>query len=256
MLKEFLEYLSVQAVRAARPVIDEAAPEPDHVYRLNMPDGTSQLVEATPEPRGHRAMSLQPILNFAAKYSEEAAVWYYRHAVVCLTDDETRRDRITLALEQSEPLKKLQAIAGKPIDQREFLLLLRTTFARCLGRAGNLYAVLRAVKFQVNQAGHSNVGPGKASIGKTLEQEITGSADLPETIELDLPIFETGFPMLRGVVECALEADPATQKFSLIPLSGDIEREIAEAEAKIADLLVDGLKLVNAESVPVYYGSP
>ena len=252
MLKEFIDCISERAVKAAGPFVTPVAAEPEHVYLLN---GVRQIAE--PRPRDHKAMSLQTIVAFAMRDVDShdgnpPATWYSRSGVVLLLSDTTRRDRVTLALDYSPQLKRLQALEAqpKPFGQRELIFMLRTTFAHCLAPAGNILDVLRCVKWRSKAAADATVQHGKTSIGKTLEQELTGTGALPEYLTLDVPIFASGFPALRGNVELALEPDAATETFQLLPLPGSIETAIADAEARIGAELRAAL----GEGAAIYYG--
>lgn len=257
MLQELFEAIGHQAVKAAGLEITRI-PGCDHRLLLKQPDGTMGDLEVPPTPRHHRALDLSAITEFALWSSEQsrrATIWYCRHGVLCVLDDSTRRDTVRLDLTFSPQLLCLQGLEQyrKPMDQRATILLLRTTFAKCLGRAGDLIEIIRGVKFTNNQAGAAVVGHGKSSVGRSIEQEITGTKALPEYVTLEVPVFTAAWLQVKFPVELALEPDPATQTFTLIPLPGEIENAIAAAEALISMRLHDGL---DGAEVPVYYGVP
>jgi hypothetical protein len=140
---------------------------------------------------------------------------------------------------------------GRPsYKQADFVRLLRITFAGCLGPAGNLLEIVRKIQFRVNQAGRSEVQHGKASIGKSLEAELTGAGALPEEVVFQVPIFESGFQDLE-MVGCALEVDPQTETFQLIPYPRSIEEALSVAEERLGAELTASL-----EGVRVFHGVP
>lgn len=259
MLKELFDALTGQAVAANAVTVVRPDAEPDHVYYLFQQGKEPKKVEAAASPRRHRACDLQAVVAFAERCKDfGSVVWYCRTGVVCLTADEDRRDSVTLPLDLSPQMKAVQALEAikKAMGQAEIVFALRTTFKACLGRAGNLLEVLRRVNFSASSAGGGTVEHGKRSVGKSLESQITGAAALPEYVTLDVPIFATAFPGIRGTVECALEPYPETQTFQLLPLPGEVERAVAGGEKAVGELLAQQLAEAGADGVPVYYGQP
>lgn len=265
LTKDTFEAISKQAVEAAslKPVKVDA--EPAHVYWLrNAAGGGLQHIEADPAPRAHAALSLETICAFA-KSNKNSAVWYSRTGVVCLTDDTTRRDRVSLGLSYSAPLRRLQELeaTGSVIQHKQLIFMLRTTFANCLAQAGTLLDILRSIRWKNSADGSSTIAHGKASIGKQIEQSIEGLDAIPEYVTLSVPIFHSNVIARLFSVRCALEPDPATQSFQLIPLPREIELAIAGAEDAIQEELLQGLTVGVAETsdpsqlaAPLYYGTP
>ncbi len=254
MLKEFVDAIAAQAVEAKGGRFLKPAQEPAHVYYLVTPDGKVERVEGAPEPRRHAAGNLQAVIDLAKNLPEpgHAVVWYHRTGVVLVMDDSTRRDTVTLGLELSPQVLTLHAQEQRAtaFKHADFLKLLRVNFADCLHRTGNLMESLKKVNFQAGKVVDSSVGHGKASVGRSLESQVTGTAAIPEQIDLDVPVFSTR--QERCIVRCALEPDGATETFSLIPLPGQIEAGIRAAEERVGVILHADLKGV----APVYYGRP
>lgn len=258
MLAEFLKYLSEQAVKAAGPHVIKPPGGPAHMFGLQRPDGTVEWADAPPAPRDHKALDVGTVAAFAASAAAHKftpAVWYSRDGAACLTDDATRRDRVTMPLRASPQLAALMVLEAnpRPLNQRQAVLFLRVSLAGCLGRAGNLVEVLRKLKFRKDASGSSEISQGRASIGRSLTAELTGAESIPEEVTLDVPVF-TGQPW-RSTVACSLEADPATETFSLIPLAGAVEAAVREGEAKLMAALADALAAHECQ-VEIYYGTP
>jgi hypothetical protein len=254
MLAEFLAKIEnlfnkAQGVQVLKPE-GEAS---NRFYLHNHQSGQGEFHDIAAKPRQHAASDLTAVAEFA-KANEGAAVWYSRNKVVCVADDSTfRRNTITLTLQPSVQVQLLQRLETNQhaYPQKEFVKLLRTTFANNL--SGNLLEIVRRVKFRVDQSGESVVAHGKASIGKSVEAELTGAGVLPEYVAFNVPAFASGYQSLNHSVRCALEPDAATQTFQLIPIPGEVERVMCEAEAGIHDSL---LSLLDGKDVPVYYGVP
>lgn len=254
-LKDALEFLSEQAVRARQPEILKPPAEPDHIYLMQDSEGEWLRNEADPKPRNHIARDLSAIIDFAGRATEgePSAVWYSREKVVCVLDDSTRRDTVTLPLPYSPQLKALMGVERTAFDQKGIILFLRVTLKACLGQCPDLIETLRRVKFDNGMVIDSAVNHGRSSIGKEIRSEITGAKVIPEYVRLDVPIFESGFPQLRFPVEVAIDPDPSTAQFKLLPIPGEIERAIAAAEASIGEQLQNALSEAHAD---VLYGVP
>lgn len=251
MIEEALKYLtSLGEQKGARFVPN--SPNPEHIAILEKRDGTIDVVTALPEPRDHEAGNLTAIIQFASAM-DVPAVWYSRKAVVCLCDDETRRDRVTLKLELSPQVKQLMAFESSPrqLKQAELVLLLRTTFGACLAPAGEILAAVRVLKFTSSGSGQSAINHGSVSVGKSLKQEMAGEKPLPETISLEVPIFSNASLPWTARVQVAIDVDAPTETFKLIPLPLEIERAIAFGERKIHEALDEKMK-----NVAIFYGAP
>jgi hypothetical protein len=139
---------------------------------------------------------------------------------------------------------------SRPISQKDLIFLLRTVFKSCLGPAGDIIAVIRNMRAQMAQETGSELQHGKSSVGQKVRAEITGTAAIPEYVTFSVPVFESRF-LFSSNVECALEPDPATMTFRLVPVTGEIEKAIAAGELAICEALTE-----SAGETPVYFGHP
>jgi hypothetical protein len=225
--------------------------------------GNIELWRAKPGHRQHQARSLETIALFADRFASEAdetvgsAIWYSRDGVVCLIDDEDRRDRVTLKLDLSEQILKLVKLVERPwFEQRAFLTLLRTVFKGAFDQDHpNLIDQLRRIQSTQQSDGAAEIQRGKSSIGKAIRAEVTGVGDVPEYVVLRVPVFHQRIGVSSFPVECCLELDETALpvKFQLLPLPGMIERAITDAEQQLQELLHRSL---DGDQVPLYYGTP
>jgi hypothetical protein len=263
VLTEALAYLFDQGAASKNAQVLRPEAEPKHVYAVVDPDGTLEWRDATPAPRDHKAGSLQPVVDFAltslgTDYS--AAVWYSRNGVVCLINDYQRRDRVSFAFNLSPQVNLLLELQKSRAwySQKDFIRLLKVDLAGCLALAGNLLDVVRAVKFVNNAAGETVVAHGKTSVGRSIQQEVTGAGALPEYVTVDVPAFAQATVPYRSQVKCSLDVDPANATFQLTPLPGDVEKAVADCEKKlgshIGEMLGNGGDKDGA--VGVYFGKP
>lgn len=255
MLAELFKAIGEQALHAATPKAFHPDAEPKHVYWLG-----SERHEADPSPRDHKAADLETFGHWLTEHAPpdgdaseaHCCLWYDRTGVVLLVHEPTRRDRVTLALSPSPQMLALEQLErGKAgLTQAEILKLLRTTFADCMAPAGDLLGLLKSIKFKSLTDGHSKTDQGKRSVGKTIEQEISGLAPIPEEVALLVPVFaQASLQIIRATVRLYLDADPATERFALYPLAGELELAYGHGEQQLGDRLAD---VVGA--VPCYRG--
>lgn len=257
MLKEFLEYIGQQAVKAAVPIQVNPAGEPPHIYYLRNEDGALERHEAEPAPRSHRVVDVGTLTDFAAHLPKEAkpVIWYYRTGLVLIVDDTTRRDRVVMPLEFSPQLLLLQSLEKSPqwYSQAAFISMLRVKLPRCLGNHPSLIPSLRKIKYRTTAEGGSEIIQAKASVGKSLSAELSGAEPIPDELMLNVLVFN-GRTEASGV-QCSLDVDPEKQLFSLSPFAGDVEDAIRAAELLISQEIQEDLK-ISKFSCPVYYGQP
>ena len=259
MLKEFIEAISQQAVKAAGVRVVTIPVEPGHRYATVDQSGCLEFHDAAPHPREHDVKDVAAIADLAAAYiggvDINVVIWYSRDGIVMLFNDDTRRDVATLTLEYSPQITSLQAMESqKAMNQAAIVRLLRVVFRDCLSQAGNLIDILRKIKFRKNEAGGSDIAQGKSSIGRSIQAELSGEGVIPDEVILDVPVF-LGQPW-RASVLCVLEADPANECFTLMPMAGAIEQAIRSGEEKMAIALDSALAATQASGVQRYYGTP
>lgn len=251
MLAELFEAVTTQARKTDAVQIVKEFQDGTIAHRVGA--GPLAFLQSPPTPRNHKALDLSAIIEFAEIDPKKSAVWYSRSGVVCLTDDGTRRDKVSLSLDYSPQLKLLQRWEASAVcqSQRAILLDLRTTLAGCEfdEESKLLMPSIQCVTFTKNSEGTAEVKPGKASIGKKLTEQATGATPIPLYVTFNVPIFATAFNF-TGTVRCAVDVDAGDEKFRLIPLPLQIETAIAGVEGLIMGSLKSGTK------APVRYGSP
>jgi hypothetical protein len=251
VLREAFEYLFDKGNDAADMIVT-VAPEPAHVYYIRRPDGSLEQRVAAPPLRQHTAYSLTTVAAIAAV--EAGEVWYGLAGVV-LRHGTDLRDKTTLPVLLSDALRQLVAWReGKAaLPQADLIRILRTTFFDSLSLAPTLIDVLRKIRFNSGTVVNAEVGHGKASIGKELMGEVTGTGAIPEYVRFNLPVFANAcFRPIRANVECALEPDASRGEFRVIPLPGEIEDAIDAGTTAVGESLRESLP----KDYPLYHGSP
>ncbi len=253
MLKEFVEAIGSLAVQSVTPRVADYDPYKPCAYYQ---DGVINFLNGDPKPRNHVAYDLGAIINFADR-SDTSAIWYSRKAVVCIVDDDDRRDVVTLKMLLSEEILKLISLQqSKPaFDQRSFLTLMRTVFTPAsLPNHPSLIGDLRVVKFDAAQSANTDIGRGKSSVGKSAMAVVEGWDKLPEVVSLSVPVFHNPLFQTRSTVQCALEVNEQEQRFQLFPLPGKVEQAIVEAEGILGNLIIEGGG--SELSGRIHYGEP
>lgn len=252
MLKELLDGLVELAKKSDSTQILFESKNGEVMYR-RASDGTIGTFEKPPDPRQHKALDLSAVTEFAAD-NDGSVIWYSREAVVCLIDDETRRDRVTLTLDFSPQIKLLRKMEaeGTTYMQAPLVLLLRTTLAECAAdeTTETLLPSVRSITFTKTAEGQSVIDHGKASVGKRLTEQATGAKAIPETVAFEVPIFAAAF-YFTGTIKCAVDVDAGKETFRLIPFPLEIERAISDAELKIQSEILE-----SDTKRPIHYGAP
>jgi hypothetical protein len=254
MLAEFVQTIQEMAQRLLRPEVLSIPGQNSHLVSLAMPDGQVKTFPLEPPTRDHKPATISTLVELAAGY-RNPCIWYNRHAVILIMDTDTRRDFAKLKLELSPQVKDVCKLEQSPnwMDQKALVRFLRVNLAGCI--PASLLAVVRNLKFKINESGQADIQHGKSSIGKAIQSELTGQDSIPEEVTIVLPIFLGPWSFITGNVVCALEIDTLQSRFLLTPLPGSIESVLLAAEDRIGDQVNQCIADLNLEA-PVYYGQP
>lgn len=218
---------------------------------LIYPNGEREFETLEPPARKHVVKGIESIVAMA---ENQSSVWVDRTGVVILHDDYDRFGRSSMPLTFTPQLLRIQQLEKSPgpFKQSDLVLELRTMFRNCLQHAGDIVNVLRSLKFRVNASGNSEVGHGKASIGRSLEAEITGSKALPEYVTFAVQVWNE-LPAHVVKIEVAFEPDAATETLRFIPIPGQVEQQIISCVGGLQRSLTEDLKSITKK---VYIGVP
>lgn len=249
----------VELAKSAGAKIIETNQEPPGVYYVRGGDGALTKVKAETAPRSHKVDSIETIVAFADRFADKASVWLAFEGVKVLVDDDVRNESAHLPLRPSKPMETLANYDNEgwkkyPLTQAEFILLLRTTFARA-GATGGLLATIRSLRFRSAVEASGNIQHGKSSVGKAIDQAVTGEKDIPETVVFDIPVFESGFLSLQKV-EVAIDINLAGERFYLIPLPGEVAGAKERACRQIEEFLISTIGEKGEVRNRIYRGLP
>lgn len=253
MLREAFEFL-FKIGRDSVPAIVRAEAEPAHVYYMRDEAGKLTRTVAEAGPVTHHADDLGTLAQIAD--TDPKSVAWVRPNGVALAFGDQARSRALMQLPFSAPFFKLATWAKErpQLSQASLINELRSTFFGCLGAHPDLLAVLRKVRFNLNQQTVGEVAHGKSSLGKTIEGEVYGTGAIPETITVNVPVYASpALLSIRADVKCLLNPDPATGNFQVIPIPGELENASQFAVAMVADMIARGFKVKGPR---VLFGAP
>lgn len=254
MLKEFVQKIQDLAQAALRPQLLEVPGQAKDTATFALPSGELKTVTLASDPPSYKAASLKTLVALAqeANQHNDASIWYGRHAVIAILEQQYRRQRATYRLETTPQLDYLVSLEASShwLDQKSMIRALRVNLAGCCHHS--LLFAIRSVKWRTSDEGKTEVQHGKASLGRAIQSELTGSDSIPEEITLDVPLWK-GLGATLYQIHCSFEIEPSTQRFCLQPFPGQIEAALLQAEVELGDTIV---ALLQGAEVPVYHGSP
>lgn len=249
----------VDLARKAGSQVLECKQEPEGTYYVRQGNGELVKTRADVAPRRHVVHDIETIVQLANRFKDTASVWHNFEGVTVLVDDNARNESARLALKPSKQFETLAKFDGDgwknhALTQQELILLLRTTFAKS-GPSAGLLAVVRKLRFRSAVESSAEIKHTRASVGKQVEQQVTGDADLPETTIFDIPVYESGFNVLFKI-EVAIDLNLAGERFHLIPLPGQIAAAREHATDAMNRFLLQEIGKDGAVHDRIYRGQP
>ena len=251
---ESLKFLDSQS-KATSPQnrIVKAPAEPDHVYYVLNGDGNLTRREAAEAPYAFDASDMGTVAKLSAGW-QGAHVWYSRDAIILTSG----RDRATLSIKPSPQLLTLaewERPSGVEKPQADFIRLLRVMFADCYGDHPDLLKIIRGVRTSKTAAVDSQIQQGKVSLKREHVAEMSGTAEVPDTVTFLVPVFASPQLPVRTRVRVAIDPNPEREVFNLTTLAGQIELAYSVGEAWLAERMQESLE-EHTVDVPLYFGSP
>lgn len=250
MLQEALQFLSDKFSRADSARVVTLPDDSRHVFIDQ--GGVFTKHELPPPLRKHTVASVEDLVAAANRWKDSPVAWLSGEAIVLVTDDSDRRDIVTLPLVKSAAFTKLMQLDKTPqLDQAQLIRLLRIDLQGTANRTALLTAI-RSIKFKSVDSGASSIQHGNESLGRAIENEVTGAGDIPEQVLVECAVFANhGERDKRFKVACDLEIVASEKKFRFHPLPDDLER--------VTDAALDDIReqiAADLPGVPVFFGSP
>ena len=207
--------------------------------------------------RSHVVHSLIDLILYARRPDNVApVVWHDNAGVVLLIDDADRRERVTFPLTWSDRLVTLKSLAAKKpcFDQAAFVRLLRIELG-----LDNVAVVsqFRKLEWSADNEGSGDIQHGMNRLAKSVVAKVQGIGDLPDQLDIPVPVYQQAGEQTEYLVRCAVEIDICNQRLQLVPLPDALERAIDIAQASIHSRLSNALGEVDGRAaIRLYYGRP
>ena len=246
MLAELIDKLTSLGRESAAPKVTELPGGEKYVVA----HGGEVTTHDAPNRRAHECRSLASIQAAIERWCESGTVWHNEVGVVVATDDTDRRDTITLPLIKSEQFSALANLTTDGLDHKAFVRLLRHTFANA--GVEHVLNLVRKVTFKRASDGTSDVQHGRESLGRAVEEKVTATSDIPETVRVTVPVYETDGADFQHTIDCSLDINMQSERFVLMPLPGELAKAMQHVQSEISGELNE----VAGDAVGVFYGSP
>lgn len=204
--------------------------------------------------RVHSASNLESFAAIVVDYGdkEDATVWHKDNLVVAVLntgDASYRDDTVRWSLTASEKFKALTQDAPRPKSHAEFVRFLVQSLRDELdASAPGLLGTIRNLKFRSADEQTGDIKQGRESMGRSIEAEITGATELPETIIVKVRRWAS--LEYVAAIECLLVLDVQERKLSIRPLADQLEQAENGAQGWLHE------QLTAAVECPVYFGTP
>ena len=247
MLKEAIELIATMAKKNDQPTPIVGGRNKQRVFVRGL---LQEIADDFPA-RNHTANDLE---SFAAciHAPDLASVWHHGNQVVAILSDDDhsyRDDRVTWPIKGSSKFAALTKDAPQPRPHADFVRFivqnLRDEFDAA---APGLLGTIRNLKFRNVDAAEGSVQQGRESMGREIQNEITGATDLPETVIIRVKRWADLDCIAE--VECLLVLDVENRKLSLRPLADQLEQAENAAQKWLHDVLA------SATEAPIFYGTP
>ena len=257
MIRDALEWLNEVSLAASslKPI---ATDDPRKLSFYT--DGQVITCDLPKPPREHTIECLSEVGKIAIRFAaEDPVVWVGESAVVVVIDDGGHRlETATLALETSDVFDRLCQLRDDPrsawMNQKDFVRLLRIDLAGTLDPVVLLNAV-RQIRWSSQT--DSTVNRQRESLGSEISARCADGKDLPEEVDLRVPVYVTDECSVIAKITCSVDVDPSEGKLRLLPLPDAINSARSWALAQLANAICLDLTDAGLDSTPaVYRGQP
>lgn len=246
MLKELVEKLLTYG--EAKQAASDKAKQPQHVAFLSDARQNTFVVDGAIESRpiaigtrSHNVATVDDLITAVGKWDANPVVWIGRDSIVLVIDDDERRDRVTLALERSQVFTAATSLKS-PFSQVDMIRLLRTTFRNAIN-CRDVLANIRNLKFRNLSEGSVSIQHGNESLGRQINNEVSGADKVPESIVLPLNVYANrGETDVIVNIEFDIEIDAEKGLFHVKPMPDAIDSAVSEAIQSIRDRIESAVK--------------
>lgn len=253
MLAEALKYIEGLMTRASATQLIRV---PGRHTEAWMRTGSEVTLLNLDDPMmAHEISSFSDILNAAVKFKEAEycpKIYFNETQVVVYVGADDLREKLTCSLKYTQRFVTLlnmggSGISGSPAD------IIRTVRFQLNGIGfDELAASLRKVDFSRKSTGASDVAHGRESYGRSVEAEVQGTNNIPETVVVETPVYENdGVRGLRARIVCGIFIDAQQGVITLRPLADEIRNGQMNVLADVRQMIENA-----CPGIPCYEGTP
>lgn len=253
----FISKIELLAEQKRAPAID-VAKDPNAFY-LREADGSYSRHYAPQPKRSYKLARVADVVKCVrTMHAEEKAPDCYvfcRDGLITVIADENgdRRERLTMQHKASPAFAHVGNLASRwftPADMTQFC---RVELSGCVPT--NFMDWIKKLKFTNNATTQSDLQTGRESMGREIENQVTGNGPVPETVVLEVPVFDDLFrendtsEVARFFVKCIVAIDYAKGQLRLVPIPSDLALAQMDADELIVTQLapLEGTNKGNAE---------
>lgn len=224
---------------------------------LQQADGSLMMVDEDPVLRGHELETIDSLISFVSAVLDGAhgenlspVVWVSKQTITVCVDDRRLSGVARMSMSLSEPFGWcLGAAKLTRYLQRDFLLLLRTTLAGCLGENGpRLISMVRTLKFTTDAKSETNLQHGRESMGAAITSLVCGISEDIQELALQVRVFNNHDIQDVVTIRCILDIDLQAKTFRIVPLPFDCQ----DGLELVVNRLYERIKMT--AQCPVYRG--
>lgn len=251
MIAEAINRIQQLCVAAQSPSVVQIPGDPTRCV-LTTRDKT-EVLTVPPAPRAHSVTALADFVALLQNRAVAANAFCFlgRTSVVALLDHADRRERVTLALLNSDRWITVAGLGARELSQKEAVHLLRMKLQDTGKDAARLAAAIKTIEFERTGSGKRTVEHGRETLGKEVESIVQGVDGIPETVEFLVPIWAG--PDLEGYtakVKCGVYIDVEDETFTITPLGDEIENATQEALDRLRT------EIEERSGIPTFRGQP
>lgn len=215
--------------------------------KLLVQSGAHEFFNVPPPLRSHTVGSLADLINQALLY-DHGSIWFDKNAVTLLIDDADRRERITFILFFSDAWKEICRLGERgAMSQKDAIRLLKNS----LGASSATVAIFRKLDFESRIKTSGQVDRGRESLGKSVESQVQGTADLPEELMVTVPIYSVSCERQTYDVKLLIDYDVQAARILIEPepdlLDELVEKHLEDIRERLQKDLPD---------YQIYFGTP
>lgn len=251
MLKELFESISTQAARAAgHHKTATFVDHPDETKSLMLFGDKCEVVDVPPKERRHRVETLDDLVRAVTTYIQAvASIWHSDEKIIAIVDDDAIRNRVYMPLTFSDQFRALQK-GSLIFDQVGIVRFLRVVMDGA--GAETLVPTFRKITFKRGSQTKGNLNHGDESMGREIESLVENSKEIPETITLHVPVYDSYGLNNRRAIRLAVEIDANQERFTLTVLADELKTAIQLQQVQIHEWLTDSA----GDTTSVFWGDP